>query len=143
MVTFVTCEGCGKQILCDESSPNKHCNHCGKPFFLAPMRAPQGMVVAQPAALAETKPCPFCGESIQGAAVKCRHCGEMLDPSLRAAYQPQPLVVSSPVYVQSVQQVVIPRADFNHGIHLLLTVLTCGLWLPVWILAWLIHAMLA
>jgi hypothetical protein len=29
------------------------------------------------------KPCPYCGEQIQSAAVKCRFCGEWLDPSRR------------------------------------------------------------
>lgn len=32
-----------------------------------------------------SRTCDFCGESIQSAAKKCRHCGETLDPVLRAA----------------------------------------------------------
>ena len=34
---------------------------------------------------AATKDCPFCAEAIKVDALKCKHCGEILDPRLRAA----------------------------------------------------------
>ena len=36
-----------------------------------------------------TKLCPFCAESIQTVAVKCKHCGEFLDSKLRASSKRQ------------------------------------------------------
>ncbi|MDD9923297.1 MAG: TM2 domain-containing protein [Boseongicola sp.] len=44
-----------------------------------------------PAAAPPSKPnvsfkdCMYCGEEIRANAVKCRHCGEFLDPAMRAA----------------------------------------------------------
>jgi hypothetical protein len=39
--------------------------------------------------------CPFCAEPIQARAKKCKHCGEYLDPVLRAKHSPpaQPQII--------------------------------------------------
>jgi membrane protein YdbS with pleckstrin-like domain len=38
----------------------------------------------------QTKPCPFCAETIQAAAVKCRFCGEFLNTEKAKALQAEP-----------------------------------------------------
>ncbi|MFD3591834.1 hypothetical protein ACFWU5_03840 [Nocardia sp. NPDC058640] len=36
---------------------------------------------------------------------------------------------------------IVVHRGVNHGLHLVLTLLTCGLWLPVWVIAMVIDAM--
>ncbi|WP_278266147.1 hypothetical protein [Nocardia sp. AG03] len=36
---------------------------------------------------------------------------------------------------------ILVRRGTNHGLHLVLTLLTCGLWLPVWIILAIFEAM--
>jgi hypothetical protein len=43
--------------------------------------------------------------------------------------QPQVVVIQAPT----------PRAPFNHLLHLVITLCTCGLWLPVWIILAIAH----
>ena len=65
----------------------------------------QGEIQAVP----QTKPCPLCGEQIMETAKKCKHCGEFLDPVLRASaeksQQPEKIIVQN---VQGQGQVELP-----------------------------------
>lgn len=56
---------------------------------LAPAPAPAPVPASAPPpypveATVDRRACPFCGEVIQSIARKCKHCGETLDPLLRA-----------------------------------------------------------
>jgi TM2 domain-containing membrane protein YozV len=55
--------------------------------------------------VSELVACAFCGESILAAAKKCKHCGEFLDPVLRAAQQVQAMP----------QQVIVHNTAISHA----------------------------
>lgn len=46
--------------------------------YNAGQRIPQEQPVEEQA-ISETKECPFCAETIRTAAIKCKHCGSMLE----------------------------------------------------------------
>lgn len=89
-----------------------------------------------------TKTCPFCAEQVAAAAKKCKHCGETIDVTLRAAEEAQRASARQPtVYMNAASAaaaaVSMPKHRFPHLMHFLVTLVTVGFWLPVWILHYL------
>jgi predicted Zn finger-like uncharacterized protein len=39
----------------------------------------------------DIKKCPFCAEDIKVDAIKCKHCGELLDESIKGNNSPEPI----------------------------------------------------
>jgi hypothetical protein len=87
-----------------------------------------------------TRDCPFCGEQILAKARKCKHCSEFLDANERlsasgARHAPH-------VYMNAGGAAVAPQMalrPWGHGIHILLSILTLGLWVPIWIILYLVR----
>jgi hypothetical protein len=100
----VTCPSCQGKFNAPDAGAGKRtkCPKCGGAIQI-PMPAPAEEIleaepdiaspytdddfeVEAPPALpeaADRKPCPKCGEMIAHSALKCRFCGEVLDPLLR------------------------------------------------------------
>jgi hypothetical protein len=90
--------------------------------------------------------CPFCAEQIPQTAKKCKYCRETIDVALRAAEEAQRVASSG----NTQQQVVIHQDDGGYGyrrrrrpecphlIHAVITLFTCGVWLPIWLIHWII-----
>jgi len=102
----VTCSSCNGKFNAPDSAAGKRtkCPTCGGVIQIPTPPAPKEDIleaepvpgsiysdedfeVEKPPELPEdrdTKPCPMCGEKIQRNAMKCRHCGEIFDPLLKA-----------------------------------------------------------
>ncbi|MCQ2379044.1 MAG: hypothetical protein MJ016_07570, partial [Victivallaceae bacterium] len=70
---FFNCPRCGTSYCCDDSD-RKNLFQCPKcSHFFTPEKT-------------NGKICPSCGKSIPEAAVKCRHCGKILDASVKKSF---------------------------------------------------------
>ncbi|OYY88877.1 MAG: hypothetical protein B7Y45_13870 [Sphingomonas sp. 28-66-16] len=84
--------------------------------------------------------CPFCAEQILARAKKCRHCGETVDVAMRKAEEAMRMVdrPAQQVFMNAgggagVGGLYGPALrSFGHGIHIFLSLITAGAWLPVW-----------
>ena len=91
----VACDKCGARLKVPGTLPagkKVKCPKCGE-LLAVPSAAPSdaGYAIAHapaPRAVAlapAKKRCQYCGEQILADAVKCRHCGEFLDPAAARA----------------------------------------------------------
>lgn len=82
--------------------------------------------------------CPYCAERILAKAKKCKHCGEVLDHQMREIEilkQQKNLIVNNNNNNNSSNAV--GKIDYPWGWHLILTILTGGMWLFVWLILYL------
>src|SRR5436190_944638 len=94
MPISVACPACGAKLKAPDNAAGRtvKCLKCGEAIAVPSAAAVSPVPVqspAQPVPTSNSKPCPFCGEQILAAAKKCKHCGEVIDPTMRAAEEPE------------------------------------------------------
>lgn len=90
--------------------------------------------------------CPYCSEQINAKSKKCRHCGEILDPQMRELEFLKSQRNNPNVFMNAGGGGSAAAASsssggdgallrrFPHWFHILLCILTGGLWIPVYLL---------
>ncbi|CAN0487058.1 unnamed protein product, partial [Phaeothamnion confervicola] len=89
-----------------------------------------------------TQECPYCCEPISVRAKRCPVCGETIDVAMREAEEARREAREARRESQRRPRREVVYRDRRptcpHVLHLILTIFTAGLWLPIWI----IHAII-
>ena len=88
--------------------------------------------------------CPYCSEPINAKSKKCKHCGEILDPQMREIELLKSQRNSPQVFMNAGGGAAAassgnggPVKRFPHWLHIILTIISGLLWLPVYVLMYL------
>jgi hypothetical protein len=118
-------------------------------MILAPVVRPcrpvkwSGKNIMEAASPISTMDCPYCSEPINAKSKKCKHCGEILDPQMREIELLKSQRNSPHVFMNAGGGAAAasaatgnsgPVKRFPHWIHILLCIVTSGLWIPVYVL---------
>jgi uncharacterized membrane protein len=96
----------------------------------------------------ETKDCEYCAEKVLIKAKKCKHCGEILDNQLREIESLKQQVNANKNVVISNNNnnnnnaapiIILNRKNYPWFWHLVLTCLTGGAWLIIWLVCYLLR----
>lgn len=106
-------------------------------------RQSMGEVHMEEVSTVATIECPYCSEQINAKSKKCRYCGEIIDPQMREL-ELLKSHRSSQVFMNagggggaaavSSEGGNLQLRRFPHWIHVILTIVTGGIWLFVYIL---------
>jgi predicted nucleic acid-binding Zn ribbon protein len=84
--------------------------------------------------------CPYCSEPINAKAKKCRHCGEILDQQMREIELLKSQKAGQQVFMNAGGAAIAgggPVRRFPHWFHIIFTIISGGLWLPIYFLMYL------